>query len=184
MQKAVNVKSKIFIILFLIAILTYSCKDIRSDNKQENLLEVIFNEIKPMSSDSILYLDKNNSNELVLDRFDKYLKFNDIESDSIVGLVFSKNEYENYKKQTSTNSIWNNDIKYMSDINIEWRNDTVNKFLYVSKPIYSVNRRYALVYFLNKGKKGVYFMPKINVYYKRKDSWERVSILPTRQFKE
>ncbi|WP_296316381.1 hypothetical protein [Winogradskyella sp. UBA3174] len=182
--KAVSVKNSTFIILLLMVVLTYSCKDIISNNREGDLLKVIVNDIKTKSSDKIFYLDKNNSNELVLDRFDKYIKFNDIQSDSIVNIVFSKNEYENYKKQTSTYSNWNTEIEYINDNSIEWRNDTINKFIHISKPIYSINKKYALVYFLYEGEKEIYFMPKINVYYKRKYSWEKVFILPSRQFKK
>lgn len=182
MQKAVNAMIRLSIVLFLGATLLFSCKESKSTNEDNDLLDVFLLKIKSKSKDNILYLEKNNSNELVLDRFDKYLKYNDIVSDSIVDIVFSRSEYENYKKQTKVNSNWNIELQNIKDINIEWNNDKTEQFMHISKPIFSIKRNYALVYFLSKGKKGIYFMPKIQVYHKKIDSWEKVFDIPIKQF--
>ena len=96
-----------------------------------------------------------------------------IEVDSIVREFYSENEYSNYEKQVS-NGKWDSIIfdkfKYIHPSNAN-ANANANRILYVSKPMYTLNKRYALIYGVYK-KSGMY--PSIEIYENINDKWSKI----------
>jgi hypothetical protein len=185
MRRVVNVTSKNVVFLCLSLVVIYSCQDPKSKIDDIKVLQVFLKDININHNKDKIYITKNNSNSLIINFFYNYSKYNDTKPDSITDIILSNKEYENYKNQTSTKGNWQTEFKNIENI-VLISNETTNnlKFLQVSKPIYTKDKKYALIYKLNIGQKGIYFMPKIFIYYKEKDSWEKVLVLPMRQFKK
>ncbi|RKE98560.1 hypothetical protein BXY80_0650 [Ichthyenterobacterium magnum] len=107
-----------------------------------------------------------------------------IKVDSIVRVVYSDNEYSNYEKQVS-NGKWDSIVfdkfKYIrpSSLNSSSGLDLNSKkkrnwILYVSKPMYTSNKKYALIYGQYVGS-AIY--PEIGVYENRNNKWHKVSTI-------
>lgn len=182
MQKVLNVRNNLFILLIL-PVFFYSCNKNDIQSNDISIVNAFIHDLMINSRDSIFYMTKENSNKLILKRFNTYHKKHDIKSDSLINIVFSKDEYENIQQQSLNSNYWSDDIINIENvlfISDEKKSNVI--FNHVSKPIYTRDNEYALIYNLSIGKKGVYFMPFIYVYKKYGDSWKKVHKIPYRKF--
>lgn len=100
-----------------------------------------------------------------------------IKMDSIIHNVYSKNEYTNYEKQLSNKS-W--DINIFDEIkNIYPSSSKKNSTLHISKPMYTLDKKYALIYNY-KIKAGVY--PSIKVYENKNNKWHKIYTIQPNSF--
>ncbi len=92
-----------------------------------------------------------------------------IKLDSIVHKVYADAEYANYKKQLS-NGQWDS-IVYKKFKTIHPPNSETKRAWYMSKPMYTINKKYALLYGFVKPN-GIY--PYIIIYEKRANKWYEI----------
>lgn len=182
MQKVISAKNS-FYIVFTLLILANSCVKDKKQSNDDSVLGALIEDEISKSKDSLFYLLEENSNDLIIKRYNMYQKYKDLKSDSIINIVFSKSEYENIKSQSLDSSAWSIEIKNNKNFSFVSERNQSNMFLnHVSKPIYVKNKKYALIYNLKKGKNDIYFMPTIYVYKNLNGSWERVYKIPPRKF--
>jgi hypothetical protein len=125
--------------------------------------------VSKMAGDKITFID-------VIKGYSTYnslLKkpFVSIKVDSIVHTIYSENEFLNYEKQVS-NGKWDSIIfdkfKYIHPSNSKTK---TNRIMYVSKPMYTLNKKYALIYG-NYIPSGIY--PYIEIYENINNKWSKI----------
>lgn len=176
MQKETNV---IRLILFLMILLLNSCSSNKNDD--DVLLKLYVNDyIRDTGIDSV-FLDKNNANKIVWNRYTKYDK-NEKGNASILDSVFSEFDSENIKSQTSETGIWN--LDQIKKGKFLFLNEDKNvDIIHISKPIYSIDKDYALIYNYLIGNNGVHFIPSIDVYKKMEEfKWKKIHSISSNTF--
>jgi hypothetical protein len=180
-QRAENANNLLKLILITYFVV-FSCAKSNNANEDLQILQSYIHNLNSNNKEHLLYLDKNNSNELVLDRYEKYIKSRDVEADSIIQIIFSEDEYDNYKNQTIKKGEWDIDFNKFEGVIVDSGEMKNRNHRCVSKPIYTKDKKYALIYSLLKGRNDVYFMPSIEVFFKEKDDWRKIYTVPTRNF--
>lgn len=170
----------------IIVILIVSCNN-RSEDREIDALKIYFSELKNNLNIDILQLSSDNSNNLIFSRYKQFLKLEDSikeKTPKILREVFSITERNNYLNQKVENSKWNLGNQFL-DIEFD-NNDSSKEKLVVSKPIFSENSKYFMVYSLSLKKdtnnKKIYFMPPIQVYKKENKIWNKVYTIPSMMF--
>ena len=167
---------KITFIIILIMSLT-SCH--ANDNKDVTLLKVFFENYKKAHRKDSIFFKLNNYNGEIFKCYKSHLKL----KKQPYGLgfplnkIFLKKEYDNFYKQiVDSISSWNIDLIHFKDVYLQKKYlERENlMFLYVSKPVYTIDEKYALIYYRNEVE-GVYFISSIEVYENKNNSWEKVS---------
>jgi len=170
-QIVINKGIKFIIILISIISLT-SCKNKNEDIK---FLKVYFENCKRVYGTDSLFLAYNNTNAEIFKSYKRHLNLNN-SKDSLKKTIFQKTEYENYKKQTEKDGTCNIDLNEFEDVFTEGKADENMNILHVTKPVYTRNKKYALIYsYRKKVKENLYFIPKIEVYMKQNNTWSKVS---------
>ncbi len=170
------------VISFILFILIFSSFVILPNNDEDYiLLNKIFERTKIKNPDKTIVLNESNSNEYVIsiiNQLNSYEKTNSIKLDSLkneIGIVnnakfnsiFNQKEYS-YLISQKSNSKWNFDKIGGAEVTSNSKNKIS---LYVSKPIYTKNSNYSLVY-INNGKTS-----KIVIYEKIDKGWKEYKII-------
>lgn len=170
----------------IIVLLITSCNN-TTENRENKALRIYFSELKNNLNTDILQLSSDNSNNLIFSRYKQFLKLEDSikeKTPKILREVFSITEMNNYLNQKSENSKWNLGNQFL-DIEFD-NNDSSKEKLVVSKPIFSKNGKYFMVYSLSLKKdtnnKKIYFIPPIQVYKKENKIWNKVYTIPSMMF--
>ncbi|TXE13980.1 hypothetical protein ES692_17755 [Psychroserpens burtonensis] len=166
------------IVIFILGCLVFSCKTNTIINNKSNgylIINKIVTQTKKQFLNRTLTLDSLNDNEYVISiikELEKYQKINDsykldslkhslgiIKGDSILNLIFNKEEYE-YLISQKENSPW--DLNLIDKLDINENNEDIKQVLHIGKPIYTKNNDFALVYFYKSTRLG------ISIYIKKK----------------
>lgn len=180
--KELRVMTKFFmLILMMIGFSFISFELSGQEDRDISLLNTYIKDSNLITQQNILYLSTNNSNELIFDRYEKYLNLKDLKDGLITKTIFSLDEYENYKSQIKKNSSWS--IK-PDKIETLIFSDSINaNTIFISKPVYTENGKYSLIYSLLKGNDKIYFMPSISVYtINAENKWLKVRNIKPRKF--
>jgi hypothetical protein len=165
---------KNIIYIFILCITLSSCFSQKKD-RDISVLKVFFDNYRIENKTDSIFLGLDNSNIEIFKTYERYLnsKKEIQEFDFPINEIFLESERDNYRNQTIDKNIWDIDFKFFG--NIYLKTDYLNKdeFLYLAKPIYTSNGKYALIYNRN-GIKGTYFISSIEVYAKKKKSWRRI----------
>ncbi|MCB0747378.1 MAG: hypothetical protein KDC90_07930 [Ignavibacteriae bacterium] len=164
----------IFKILIVCMIINFSCSE--NKNSEEELLRIYFDDqLKESELDSI-FLSLDNTNEEIYNRYSRLLRKN-IDLDPNLEGIFSKEQDKNYKSQVIKDNKWDLDLSTFKNVFSSELTNKIENVLYVAKPIYTIDRKYALLYSFKKGAKGVYFLPPIEVYNFNGKVWVKTTTL-------
>lgn len=162
-----NSRLGIILLLFLISF-TLSCS--KSKNSEDELLKTYFeNHIKKSKLDSI-FLSPDNSNNEIYDRYTKLLKAN-TDLDSSLRNIISIDQNDNFKNQVIEGSKWELNLDNFDHVFCPDLTDDKKEILFLTKPIYTTDGKYALMYSYKKGMNGAYFLPPIEVYKFDEGKW-------------
>ncbi len=170
------VNKKLIYISILSIIIFSSC--INRVNEDIALLEIYFNDLKFENKKDSIFFGLNNYNVEIIKTYERYLRTKkDLqEFDFPINEIFLKSEYDNFKNQVvDSSSTWNIDLNVFENVYPKTTYPHKNNFTYVSKPIYTIDEKYALIYGYIKGNEDVYFINSIYVYTKNDKSWIRIS---------
>jgi hypothetical protein len=157
--------------------------NIYSQTKSNEDYEIL-NKILDQQKETI-FLVELNSNKFVIDQIKLFQKFEDdkmyfeldrlkqssnIKNDTLLtSEIFNKTNYTHFINQLEENSKW--DKKWIKN-KIEFHKNKSNKYIYISKPVYTINKKFALVYV---GKKTSVFTI---VFIKNEElNWEEYKII-------
>lgn len=164
------------IIFFLTSIiLLSSC--LNNDNKDIALLKVFFENYKNEHKKDSVFIGLNNYNGDIFKTYQRYLKSkkNNQEFDFPLNEIFLKQEYKNFKNQAVDSiNTWDIDLNIFEGVFSKENYPDKDNFLYVSKPIYTIDEKYALIYCRNSIE-DVYFTSSIEVYAKEENTWVKIS---------
>ncbi|AUC74272.1 hypothetical protein CW732_00690 [Olleya sp. Bg11-27] len=168
---------------FFILLLFYSCANI-TENKELDVLDIYLEELNNHLKNDTLLLAKDNSNHLIFNRYKQFIKLNDSIKNKMpktLKLVFSKNEEQNLINQTTEGQKWSFDKQW--DFIKHKNNNTDQPILYVSKPVFSSNGEYCMIYSLSKRESHKnYYVPPIQIYKKTSNTWVKVYTIPSIMF--
>lgn len=169
--KALNV-NRIVCLLIILIIMT-SCASRRY--KDVSLLNTHINKYN-LKKDSI-FLGLDNSNSEVFKIIRKFNSKSEVIPDELKS-VFTKKNYAYFEKQaTRENSIWKLDFSILDNVysieNYPHKNNL--EVIYLSKPIYTADGKYALIQRFQKTDEGGYFISFVEVYKKHYKAWKKVS---------
>ncbi len=163
------------LLVISIVLLFSSCKLEKNDDFL--IVENIIKKYKKKSSYNEVILDSTNNNSTVINFITKYKQLfienkkdlingfkieNDLVNISKIDFIFNNSQFEEYLRQdTGVVSIWNKEILNTFS-NKDYSRKNVIK---ISKPIYSLDKKYSLIY-VNKVTKSY-----ILIYQKNNEEW-------------
>lgn len=180
MNKTIFRKQKVLLVISILFVIISAFNSISVNNDVDyDLLNQTIERTKNKNSGKIILLKESNNNEFVIsiikdlnhfEEIDEKIKLDSlkksigIDSNKKFNLIFNKNEYSNFISQEN-NSKWdfnriNNATAYIENKNIKATNN--NNILYVSKPIYTKNNNFALVYISSNNHSYIDVFEKIN----------------------
>lgn len=167
-------KSFYLLILFT-ATLLFSCIE-EKDITDVSLLKVYFNDYKRENKKDSIFLGLNNSNLMIFKTYERYMKSENKEFKFPENQIFLEKEYNNFKNQIVENGNWNLDLNNFENVYLKKDYPNKNIFLYVSRPVYTIDKKYSLIYRYTKGtEEQEYFINSIEVYKKLDNSWVKTS---------
>ena len=116
------------------------------------------------NADSI-FLGQENSNIHIFKRFEREFKLETKDSNALVKKIFNKNEYENFLGQTIDSSSWQVDLRNFNNVYSYKLVKDKERILYVTRPMFTLDKKYALIYSYKKSKNDIYFIPAIEIFF-------------------
>lgn len=184
-------------LVMIIGILCVSCKATFSQNNDDYLLvnTIIKNNKEQYLDKTLVFeLDRNNQSVIsILNELYRYEKDNDIykldslkhhlgiirggknndDRDENLDEIFNKKEYEHLLSQEN-NSEW--DMNLIDSRYLEKTNSSYERTLKVSKPIYTSDRKNALIYFYKNNSSGIL------VYKMENGKWKEYKLIAPSMF--
>ncbi|TYB78798.1 hypothetical protein [Bizionia myxarmorum] len=168
MHKRQYIKISNFLLIFFIVV--FSC-NAQESSLEKNLLKTYLTEYKKENKIDTIFLDSNNSNKELVERTERIsLRDSSKIDDSILKLLTSQKEISNFRSQISIGD-WSHNLKLPKVVLCD---SVYIDRLHVSKPIYTINKKYALIYNYKINKSNVVFYLPIDVYSFKNDNWEKV----------
>lgn len=168
MLKVQHAKISYFLLFFFI-ILFSSCSQKRL--QENNLLKTYLVDYKKNNKIDSIFLEKNSSNKELIERLERIsLKDSEKMDDSIFNLLTSEKEISNFRKQINTAN-WSGNLELPK--NVLFDSVYIGR-LHVSKPVYTIDKKFALIYSYKIRKRNVVFYLPIDVYFFKNDSWEKI----------
>lgn len=163
------------LILFIVTLFLFSC--IGGKNMTDvSLLKVYFSDYRKENKKDSIFLGLDYSNLKVFKTYERYMKSENKEFKFPENQIFLEKEYNNFKNQVVESGNWNLDLDNFKNVYLREDYPNKNDFLYVSKPIYTIDKKYSLIYRYIKGLEGeAYFINSIEVYKKLDNSWIKIS---------
>lgn len=173
--KVIHAMNKLLIII-VIGLIT-ACSNQKEKSVEEiSLLNVYFNDLRKNSRQDSIFLGLDNSNSEIFKTYKRLIKNESVKKDSLISKILSVEEFENFEKQTLEGT-WDIDLSKFDKVVYQTDYMKGNKILYVTKPIFSIDKKRALIYSFNKESNKVYFIPSIEVYNKINNKWKKTSII-------
>ncbi len=173
-QLAINKFIQINIILFIILL----CVNCSNKNQDTSLLGVYFEDYKREHRIDSIFLGSDNINVEIFKSYNRHINSKRKSSDSLKNIIFTKEESENFNSQLIKDGTWNIDFSQFKNVYPETKIQNKDNILYVTKPIYTKNRRYALIYGYNKLRKDqLFFVPLMEVYKQQNNIWKKISTM-------
>lgn len=164
------------LILFLILISIFNCTNV---NQETSLLKVYFEDYKKENNIDSIFLAYDNNNLENLKSYKRYLNLKKESKDSLKNIIFKKEEYTNFNSQaTELGTIWEIEFSKFKNVFSEKKANKETPILYVTKPIFTKDKLYALLYSYNMLKSdSIFFVPRMEVYKREKNTWKKIGDL-------
>lgn len=159
-----------FYYILLITLIFISCNEV---NQERELIYTYIDNYCENNNLSYVDIGISNSNDEIIKTINRYLLPNNegFKNDSVLSKIFIKTELENYENQLSSGK-WNNIFNGTERASLTQNEKESN--LYITKPIFTTNKKYALIYSYKKGKNGIYLTPRIEIYRNESDEWNKI----------
>lgn len=180
-QKGLIVISSSLLVIFLFSFTTLNSKKSTANNNDYVLVNKILEKTRKQKKGRIIQLNPINDNTYVISLINNIYKCETKKLDSLKkdnGIdditfenVFNKKEYTNYISQ-KINLTWNLSKIQDKSIKMSTKENLNYKYLsvYISKPIYSLNKKFCLVYIKST-------WSGIMIYKKEKGIWKDYKLI-------
>ncbi|WP_299890281.1 hypothetical protein [uncultured Lacinutrix sp.] len=171
--------NKLLMLLFIVFL--FNCEKEETNYKDFkthtniDLLKTYINNYKINNNSDSIFLANDNSNIEIYKTYKRYLNSNNESINETIIRVFNKRELDNFKTQSVDSSFWDIDISEFDNVFQENEASSMEDLLFVTKPIYTIDNAYALLYSYKKiGKKEMFFIPRIEVYQNKEKGWVKI----------